>query len=159
MIIRSYNEADLDKVINLFYNTVHSINIKDYSQEQVNAWAPKAIDKTKWGKSLLSNYSLIVEVNGQVVGFGDLEEGGYLDRLYVHKDYQGIGVGNMICNCLEEEARAQGHKSIETHGSITAKPFFISRGYRIVKEQQVEVKGIYMTNFIMVKNLKKDESI
>ncbi|MEG2338126.1 MAG: GNAT family N-acetyltransferase [Clostridium sp.] len=159
MIIRSYNEADLDKVINLFYNTVHSINIRDYSQEQVNAWAPETIDKIKWGESLLSNYSLVVEVNSQVVGFGDLEDKGYLDRLYVHKDYQGIGVGTMICNYLEEEARSQGHKSIEAHGSITAKPFFTSRGYNIIKEQQVEVKGVYMTNFIMVKKLKKDESI
>lgn len=35
-VCRPYKVADLEPILSLFHNTVHSINIKDYSQEQVN---------------------------------------------------------------------------------------------------------------------------
>ena len=48
----------------------------------------------------------------------------YLDRLYVHKDYQRRGIASAICDALE--ASMPG-KPITTHASITAKPFFLQR--------------------------------
>ena len=36
-----------------------------------------------------------------------------------------------------------------THASRTAKPFFEKRGWRVVKEQQVERHGVLLTNFVM----------
>ena len=38
---------------------------------------------------------------------------------------------------------------ISTHASITAKPFFEKRGYRVIREQQVERQGVALTNFVM----------
>ena len=40
---------------------------------------------------------------------------------------------------------------VTTHASITARPFFEKRGYRVVKEQQVERHGVLLTNFVMEK--------
>ena len=34
----------------------------------------------------LNNYTVVMEKNGMIVGFGDINDRGYLDRLYVHKD-------------------------------------------------------------------------
>ena len=81
-----------------------------------------------------------------LVGFGDIDESGYLDHLFVHADYQGKGIGTMICNRLEQAVSG----NIITHASITARPFFEKRGYRVVKEQQVERQGVFLTNFEMV---------
>lgn len=39
MEIRKYQNSDFDEIANLFYNTVHSVNFIDYSQEQVDVWA------------------------------------------------------------------------------------------------------------------------
>ena len=46
------------------------------------------------------------------------------------------------------------------HASITAKPFFERRGYKAVKEQQVERKGVLLTNYVMIKEAveKRNES-
>lgn len=74
--------------------------------------------------------------------------GGYLDRLYVHADYQGRGVASAICEELERPVRGK----IVTHASITAKPFFEKRGYRVVREQQVERRGVLLTNYVMEKD-------
>ena len=63
--------------------------------------------------------------SGKIVGFEDMNGNGYLDRLYVHKDYQGQGVASAICDELERFAAG---KTITTHASITAKPFFHHSG-------------------------------
>lgn len=272
MIIRKYRPDDCKAVAELFYNTVHTINAKDYRQEQLNVWATGKVDLEKWNASFLQHYTVVATItpvqnceksfsnsincakivafektsfeesatipfenminetsfneNGLgelIIGFGDIDETGYLDRLYVHKDYQKQGVGAAICdeleryfneaflhsannmalseseikncelcektsgktlanNCRKElnkphkkdcsiaenEAKniefskkngqtpldnGQVCRKITTHASITAKGFFESRGYKAIKEQQVERGGVLLTNFIMEKML------
>ena len=146
MIIREYQSSDCEELTKLFYNTVHTVNAKDYTKEQLDAWATGRVDLNKWDQSLREHYSIVAVENETIVGFGDIDESGYLDHLFVHADYQGKGVGTMICNQLEQAVSG----NIITHASITARPFFEKRGYRVVKEQQVERQGVFLTNFEMV---------
>ena len=88
----------------------------------------------------------MAEINGNTAGFGDIDLNGYLDRLYVHKDFQRKGVASSICNALEKVVDSD---KIITHASITAKGFFEKRGYKVIKEQQVKRQGIILTNYIM----------
>ncbi len=88
MEIREYKTSDCNEIADLFYNTVHYINSKDYTEEQLNVWATGNVDIDEWNKSFFNNYTVVMEENGMIVGFGDINDGGYLDRLYVHKDYQ-----------------------------------------------------------------------
>ena len=92
MFIRRYEESDCKYLAELFYNTVHSINAKDYRPEQLNVWATGNVDLEKWNKSLLSHFSVVAVENGIIVGFGDIDSTGYLVRLYVHKDYQNHAI-------------------------------------------------------------------
>ena len=132
----------------LFYDTVHEANIRDYTAEQVNAWADGNVDRAAWDKSFTEHYTVVAEGNGVIIGFGDITEGGYLDRLYVHKDYQRKGIATAICDALESYPDTD---ELTVHASITAKPFFISRGYSVVKEQEVVRRGVVLTNFVMKK--------
>ena len=61
MILRLYKSEDCKEIIELFYNTVHTINIRDYNEAQVNVWAPKDIDSTLWNRTLLEHYSIVCE--------------------------------------------------------------------------------------------------
>lgn len=146
MFIREYQSSDCEEIIKLFDNTVHTVNAKDYTKEQLDAWATGRVDLNKWDQSLREHYSLVAVENEMIVGFEDIDKSGYLDRLFVHEDYQGKGIGTMICNRLEQAVSG----SVIIHASITAKTFFEKRGYRVVKEQQVERKGVFLTNFEMV---------
>ncbi len=147
MIIRAYKSSDCEELAELFYNTVHTVNAKDYTKDQLDAWATGTVDLEKWGQSFKEHFSLVVVDNEIIIGFGDIDRSGYLDRLFVHSDYQRKGVATAICNQLEQEVQG----SIVTHASITARPFFEKRGYKVVKEQQVERQGILLTNFVMEK--------
>lgn len=147
MEIRRYNRADLAEIIRLFHDTVHKVNIKDYTQEQVEVWAPESVDMEKWGKSLSEHHTFVVVKDSKFIGFGDIDDSGYLDRLYVHHDYQRQGVATVLCD--ELESAVDRSATIRTHASITAKPFFEKRGYKVVKEQLVERNGIFLKNYIM----------
>ncbi len=147
MEIRHYQQSDCKELAELFYDTVHTINAKDYTKEQLNVWATGKVDLEKWNQSLLEQYSVVAVDDKIIVGFGCIDKTGYLDRLFVHSDYQRKGVATAICNQLEQAVQG----SIITHASITARPFFEKRGYKTIKEQQVERQGIFLTNFIMEK--------
>ena len=151
MIIRKYQPADCPRLSELFYQTVHTVNKQDYTKEQLNAWASGKVDLAAWNRSFLEHYTLVAVEEKEILGFGDIDETGYLDRLYIHKDHQREEIATRLCDKLE--AHVPG--SIRTHASITAKPFFQKRGYKVIKEQQVERRGILLTNFVML--LGKEE--
>lgn len=148
MTLRDYCKTDCTELARLFYDTVHTVNAKDYSREQLDAWATGEVNLEAWNKSFQAHNTVVTEMDGQIVGFGDMDETGYLDRLYVHKDYQRRGVATAICDALEQNTKAA---EFSTHASITARPFFEKRGYTVVKVQQVERRGILLTNFVMKK--------
>lgn len=148
MNIRKYTPADLAEIIRLFYDTVHTVNAGDYTKEQLDAWADGSTNREAWNRSFLEHTSLVAVEGGIITGFGDMDSAGYLDRLYVHKDFQRRGTASALCDALEQSVDAA---VITTHASVTAKPFFEKRGYHTVKEQQVERKGVLLTNYVMEK--------
>lgn len=153
--LRRYGERDLPALAQLFYDTVHTVNAGDYDPQQLNAWAPGQIDAARWHETLEAHFSLVAEDGaGGLLGFADLDEAvGYLDRLYVHAAHQGKGVGAVLCTALETRACEAGCRAVTTHASVTARPFFEARGYRVLRAQQVERGGVTLPNFVMEKYL------
>lgn len=166
MELRRYRSSDCSEMAQLFYDTIHTVNAVDYTPDQLNAWADGDVDMDAWDKSFSEHYSIIAVDGDRIAGFGDMDSSGYLDRLYVHRDYQGRGVGTAICDCLEQWTEGRGRDDmggekgpsdqigqLSVHASITARPFFERRGYRVVREQMVERKGQRLVNYSMVKDM------
>ena len=147
-----YQAGEARALTELFYDTVHTVCKGDYTPEQLAVWADGTADPERWEQSFLQHQTLVARVDGIVAGFAD-RDGDYLDRLYVHKDVQRQGVATALSDGLEQSARAEGHRRMVTHASITARPFFEKRGYQVVREQQVERKGLLLTNYVMEKML------
>ncbi len=155
--IRAYEAGDASAIVRLFYESVRSVNRADYSDEQVRAWAPVVPDADEWHSRMIGRRTLVAEEGGRVVGFAELEEDGHLDMLYVRKDAVGRGVGKRLCRAAEREALGLGLERIFTEASITARPFFESEGFRVVREQTVSRRGVPMTNFAMEKPLSSSD--
>lgn len=151
MQLREYRTSDCAELAELFYQTVHSVNAKDYSKEQLDAWATGTVDTEGWNRSFLKNHTVVATENDEIIGFGDIDDYGYLDMLYVHKNHQRKGVASAICSELERFAEGM---RITTHASVTAKRFFEQRGYRTIKEQTVIRHGVSLTNFVMEKQVR-----
>ncbi|WP_324824202.1 GNAT family N-acetyltransferase [Sinanaerobacter sp. ZZT-01] len=151
MILRAYRPEDCAFMARLFYDTVHTINARDYTNEQLDAWATGDVDLNEWNHSLLENDTLIAEIDGKIVGFADMEQTGYLNRLYIHKEYQRKGIAAALVNELEQRAKVKGLFNFETDASITAKPFFEKQGYMVKTKQEVIRSGIILVNYKMTK--------
>ncbi len=148
MTLRRYRSSDLGEIAKLFYDTVHTVNAGDYTPEQLDAWADGAPDLEEWGRTLSEHAAFVAVEDGKILGFGDIDASGYLDRLYVHKDFQRRGIASALCNALEGAVEAE---RIVTHASITARPFFEKRGYLVTRERRVIRHGVALTNYRMEK--------
>lgn len=153
--IREIKAEDLEAIVALFKETVYHVNAKDYTSEQLLVWAPHHIHHSdnRW-KSLLDNIAYLIEIDDMIVGFADTTVEGYLDRLFVHRDYQRQGIASQLVKKLESLLLLRGVKKITTEASITAKSFFERMGYLVVKEQnKPRPGGVTLTNFLMEKRL------
>lgn len=153
--LREYQENDLPSLSKLFYDTVHTVNKKDYTKLELDAWATGKIDSFSWNKSFLEHNTFIAEIDKVIVGFGDMDDNGYLDRLYVHKDYQNIGVASALLKKLECEAISKGITFFTTNASITAKPFFERHGYITIHDNKVIRNSVTLINYTMEKHITR----
>ena len=155
IILREYTSKDCVEIMQLFYDTIHSVNAVDYNESQLNAWAPKEIDSslTYWDNRFLQDSTVVAEKDGVIIGVGTLKFPDYFDMLYVHKECQRVGVATLIADKIEKIFRDNNIAIITTDASITAKPFFVKRGYVVLKEQSVEIRGQHLINYKMQKML------
>jgi putative acetyltransferase len=151
--IRNYDDGDAMTIVRLFYDTIHSINQRDYSVEQVQAWAPEIPDAQLWHNRMIARYTLVADQAGELLGFGELEAQGHLDMLYCRSDVVGRGVGRRLYDALEAKARTNSLRCIFAEVSITARPFFLRCGFNVIQPQTVFRRGVSLTNFKMTKSL------
>lgn len=153
MELRRCRVEDLEEIRTLFTTTILTVNRRDYTDAQVRAWAGAAREFPRRQSFFLDLYTLVAWEGAQLVGYGNIHESGYLDHLFVHRDYQGRGIATALCNALEAHAAAGGVERVTVQASLTARPFFLGRGYRLLREQGAEVGGVFLKNCAMEKLL------
>lgn len=127
MLFRMYQPSDCQEMAELFYNTVHTVNARDYTRTQLDAWATGQVDLNQWDQSFRAHFTVVAVKDGIITGFGDIDRNGYLDRLYVHFAYQRQGIASAVCDRLE----AAVQENIVTHASVTARPFLKKEAIRL----------------------------
>ncbi|QIR37727.1 GNAT family N-acetyltransferase [Tolypothrix sp. PCC 7910] len=153
MEIRLFQHQDAQQIAQLFHETVREINIGDYSENQVKAWAPDNINFRNWATICAERFTYVADDQGVIAGFGELETNGHIDCFYCHKNYQKMGVGSKIYAAIEAKAYELGINRLYLEASITAKPFFLRMGFSTITEQQVECRGEIFVNYAMEKFL------
>lgn len=83
IVIRNYKESDVRALWDIRFRTIREVNIKDYSKEQVEAWAPASFDIKDWSEKLSRLSPFIAEIDGTIVGYADLQVDGLIDHFFV----------------------------------------------------------------------------
>ena len=156
ILLRPYAPEDLPEILGLFRASVHGLCGKDYTPEQLDAWAPASLDAEAWGRSLASHFALTAWEEDCLLGFADLEEPDYFDRLYVSPQAKGRGVGRLLAQAVESRSRDLGAEVLTVHASETARGFFLHRGYTLCHRQEVERRGVLLHNYQMQKTWRKE---
>jgi len=153
MIVRRYNDDDLESVATLFTETVRHVSNRDYSSEQIAAWAPQPPDLSRWRARLAGLTLCVADSSSHLIGFCGLGSDGHVDLLYTDYRFQRQGVARSLYQQVETEARHRGVHCMFTEASITARPFFESMGFVIIREQIVEFRGVCFKNFAMERHI------
>jgi putative acetyltransferase len=151
IVIRKFKASDAPALREIFFNTIRNVNIRDYSEVQVNAWAPENYDESTWYDRISNINPLVATLDKVIVGYADIQNDGYIDHFFCHWNYQGQGIGKSLMTEIFVIGKVKGIKRFYSHVSITARPFFEHFGFCLVKEQQVEIRGEILTNYVMEK--------
>ncbi|MCG6200649.1 GNAT family N-acetyltransferase [Psychromonas antarctica] len=151
--IRKYTEQDAKPTWLLFFNTIRNINKQDYNSAQLKAWAPESMDLFIWNKRMSDIEPFIAEIEGKIVGYADLQADGLIDHFFCDQFYQRQGVGKALMMHIFQTSRAKNIKYFFALVSITAKPFFEHFGFKVKKEESVELGEQTLICFQMEKRV------
>jgi putative acetyltransferase len=157
MAMRPFLPADAPLLAEIFRASVTELTGEDYSEAQQVAWAAAADDEKEFGTKLARQLTLVGTLNGSPIGFIALEGADKIDMLYVHPAAAGQGVGAMLADAVEKLAASRGAAKLVADASDSARGFFEKRGYSAQQRNTVSLRGEWLANTTMQKQLAKRE--
>lgn len=153
LVIRPFRPGDEASLMRVFRCSIHGIASRDYTPEQINAWAPADMDVEAWGEKIRALHPFVVEVDGDIAGYADLQPSGYIDHFFVSGEHPRRGVGTLLMGKLHESAQRQGISMLTADVSLTAEPFFARHGFWVVERRLPIRRGVVLQNALMRKQL------
>lgn len=153
VVLRPSRPGDLEQIAALFHASVHQVAGADYTARQLAAWSPPGFDRDRWRDRLTGEKTVIAETPEGMAGFCSWTVEGYLDLLFVHPACLRRGVATALYAAAEQFLRDHRVPRVHTQASVTAQPFFLRQGFRLVQHQTVHVRGVDLPNAIMEKLL------
>jgi putative acetyltransferase len=153
MNIRIAQPTDVDAIRQLFQETIETINQKDYNPAQIRIWAAGAQRIANWQKKIQEQYFVVAEKGDIMVGFASIEKNGYIDFMYIHKNYQNQGIARSLLKELESKAESLSLTKVWANVSITARPFFKKQDFQITNLSIKSLENIEFENAVMEKSI------
>lgn len=152
--LRPFLPGDTMALRELFAQSIEELTQDDYDEDQRAAWASTAEDANAFSQRLAQSLTLVVQVDGEYLGFASLQDNKTIDMLFVHPYYAGQGVGNALLTALEKIAAARGADILSANASDTAQEFFERHGFGATQRNSVPLEDQWLSNTTMIKQLK-----
>lgn len=150
MKIRLAQDKDYAAIARLHRATIKHINSKDYPEDVISVWAGRTNVRRFRNNAAKVKRWVAVE-NDKIIGFCDHNYQCELDGLYIHKDFQGKGVGKKLLKVAEDSMKKLGCKKIKIISTITAKTFYQKNSYKVIKRKLHQIEDKKAKVFIMSK--------
>jgi putative acetyltransferase len=151
--IRPFRPGDERALHEVFHSAIHGLASKDYTVEQIEAWAPADVDMELWAKRVQGIQPFVVEKDGVIVAYADVQQSGYIDHFFVSAKYSRQGVGTLLMEHLHAVASAQSIAVLTSDVSRTAQPFFARFGFTVLEQRSPVIRGVVVPNALMSKEL------
>lgn len=156
--MRPFILSDTERLQDLLAQSVEELTQDEYDDDQRLAWISAAADAEAFAARLKGNVTILVEQDGEILGFASLKNNREIDLLYVHPFASGQGVGSNLLDAIERLAKARGAEALIVDASDTAHEFFSRRGYADVRRNTVPVDGVWLSNTTMTKPLVRPDA-
>ncbi len=151
--IRRFDPGEEPALFKIFHSAIHLIAILDYTKVQVDAWAPRDLDVGLWAARIRGINPFVAEINGEVVGYADVQRNGYIDHFFVSGLHPRQGIGRALMATLHSEAARLGVTELTSDVSRTAQPFFQSFGFKTIEQRTPTIRGVEVPNALMRKSI------
>lgn len=151
--IRRFDAGDEAGLLRVFFSAVHDIASKDYTVEQIKAWAPADLDQAAWARHMRALKPFVAEMDHQIVGYADVQAKGYIDHFFVSGLYPRQGIGSLLMDRIHERATHLHLTELTADVSRSAQLFFAYHGFVIVAQQSPILRGVAIPNARMRKVL------
>ena len=133
--IRKFYLNDCNKLSELIIRTIRQSLSEDYSQNQIDAFVAEfSPEKIREAASTRSIYIAIMDdqaiATASIAKYKHSEGYAILLSVFVDPSSQGLGVGTMIVEYVEMEARNRSFHAMIVPSSITARGFYETLGYK-----------------------------
>ncbi|CAL62586.1 Putative acetyltransferase [Herminiimonas arsenicoxydans] len=155
MEIRRFKTGDEPALFRVFFSAIHVIASRDYTREQIEAWAPADLDPKLWENHVRDISPFVVEADGEIVAYADVQSNGYIDHFFVSGSHPRQGIGSLLMNRIHEEASLIGIDELTSDVSKTAEPFFVLHGFHVVQRGFPICRGVTLENALMRKELRR----
>lgn len=154
MLVRTHRNGDVPVISRLFYDTIHHVNSRDYTREQIDAWAPEVPEDSFWKERFKRYHVYVAEEDGRIVGFTELDSAGHIDCFFVHHEWQRRGIGSRLMEHVVTSAAKKQISRLFAEVSITAAPFFVNSEFVVVRENEVIRRRVKLKQFVMERWLR-----
>jgi len=151
--IRPFRRGDEAALFHVFHSAVHRVAARDYTPEQLRAWAPDDLDSGEWAQRMQALRPWVAMCGDAVAGYADVQPHGYISHFFVCGLFPRQGIGAALMEQLHMAAARQGLAELRADVSLTAEPFFAHHGFEVVQRQQPVRRGVAMANARMRKVL------
>ncbi len=153
--IRLYEPKDAAFLGAVFFDAVRTAGLRDYTQAQVEAWAPAIPDRSRFETRAKDGRLILVAVNeaDEPIAYGDLEPNGHIDHLYCRPEMIGTGTASALYHQLEQHAHARGIAKLFVEASEAARRLFLRNGFAEIRRREFLLRGVTIHNYSMEKLL------
>jgi len=159
MHIRPFRLGEERALHAVFHSAIHGLASKDYTAEQIQAWAPANLDQEIWARRMQCIQPFVVEHDKAIIAYADVQPTGYIDHFFVSAQWARQGVGTLLMEHLRAVAVARSITELASDVSRTAQPFFARFGFTIVEQRTPVIRGVVVPNALMRKELAPNPSI
>lgn len=133
---------------------MHEVANAKYDKAQLDAWAPKVPDASKWFPTLAA-YATFVAIDepDRIVAWISMTHAGYIDMLFCLPEATGRGCAGRLYEKVEGVAKERGLPRMTAHASLLAEPFFAKRGWKVEKHEMHVRNGVAIPRAEMSKNI------
>ena len=154
LCIRPLKKEDFPAVEHLIYNTIISINSRDYPKDVIAAML--TLDPFRPRNTFQEREYFVYDDSGieWIIGVKDNE----IKTFFVDVAYHGKGIGTTLLNYATSILAEKGYMKSCVYSSISAKSFYEKHGYTLIREDHSDIQGFPMLRYFLEKKLFSDIS-
>ncbi|MBK17038.1 MAG: GNAT family N-acetyltransferase [Prochlorococcus sp. SP3034] len=153
MYLRQTNIHDKSIIKSIYLDSINSIDVKIYSPQQKFAWCSQAWENPEFNNAITKGKGWIVGESSYFRGFAIRYPKNKLSLFYCRADSKRKGIGTMLLNKIEQEAKNDNISSIKTEASLISYRLLLKRDWKIIRKENIIIKNTIFNRYKMIKNL------